>query len=92
MYGAKLDNIVLDLSLKPSPAMTERFNAMFMSLLTNLKTHGVSGTISIAAVKSTTSLTKTSLRQVSYEHHKRPERNLARGGGIDGGGGGDVRG
>jgi len=50
----------------------------------------VSGTISTAPVKSDPSFTETALRQVSDEHHKGPERLLARD--NDGGSGGDARG
>jgi len=89
LYGATLDNIVENLALKPTPATTERFQPMFTSLLTKLKTHHVSGSISAAPVKSDPSLTKAALRQVSDEHHKRPERLLSRGG--DSGSGGNVR-
>ena len=90
LYGATLEDIVENLALKPSPATTERLQSMFTSLLTKLKTHRVSGTIPAAPVKSDPSFTKTALRQVSDEHHKRPERLLARG--SDGSSGGDARG
>ena len=90
LYGATLDEIVENLALKPSPATTERFQPMFTSLLTKLKTHCVSGTISAAPFKSDPSFTKTALREVSDEHHKRPEHLLARG--SDGGSGDDARG
>jgi len=43
----------------------------------------------VCPVKSDTSFTETALRQVSDEHHKHPERLLARGG--DGESGGDAR-
>jgi hypothetical protein len=86
IYGTTLDQIVQDLSLKPSPATTERFDAIFTSLLTKLKTHGVSGALSSAAGKTTPPFAKTALRQVSDEHHKRSERDLARGGGAGRGG------
>jgi len=56
LYGATLDDIVENLALKPSAATTERFQPMFTSLLTKLKTHRVSGTISAAPVKSPTPL------------------------------------
>ena len=82
IYGTTLDQIIQDLALKPSPAITERFDAIFTSLLTKLKTHGVSGTLSSASCKTTHPFAKTALRQVSDEHHKRPERDLARGGGA----------
>jgi len=49
----------------------------------------VSETISAAPVKSDPSFIKSALRRVSDEHHKRPERLLARG--SDGGSGGDAR-
>jgi len=45
LYGATLDDIVEKLALKPSPATTERFQPMFTSLLTKLKTPRVSGTM-----------------------------------------------
>jgi len=90
LYRATLDHIVETLALKPSPTTKERFQTMFTSLLTMLKTHHVSGTISAAPVKSDPSFTKTALRQVSDEHHKRPERLLARG--NDGGSGVNARG
>ena len=92
LYGATLDDIVENLALKPSPATTERFQprAMFTSLLTKLKTYRVSETISAAPVKSCPSFIESALRRVSDEHHKRPERLLARG--SDGGSGGDARG
>ena len=82
IYGTTLDQIVQDLALKPSPATTERFDAIFTSLLTKLKTHGVSGTLSSAAGKTTHPFAKTALRQVTDEHHKRPERDLSRGEGA----------
>ena len=82
IYGTTLDQIFQDLSLKPSPATNERFDVIFTSLLTKLKTHGVSGALSSAAGKTTPPFAKTALRQVSDEHHKRPERDLARGGGA----------
>ena len=44
IYDTTLDQIVQDFALKPSPATTERFDAIFTSLLTKLKTHGVSAT------------------------------------------------
>jgi len=69
-----LDDIIENLALKPSPATTERVQTMFTSLLTQLKTHRVSETISTAPVRSDPSFTETALRQVSDEHHKRPER------------------
>jgi len=90
LYGATLDDIVEKLALKPSPATTERFQPMFTSLLTKLKTPRVSGTIPAAPVKSDPSFTKTTLRQVSDEHHKRPERLLAHG--SDNGSGDNARG
>jgi len=45
-----------------------------------LETHGVSGALSSAAGKTTLPFAKTALCQVSNEHHKRPERDLARSG------------
>jgi len=51
-----------------------------------LKTHGVSGALSSTAGKTTPFFAKTALRQVSDENHKRPERDLARGGGAGRGG------
>ena len=50
----------------------------------------MSGTIPAAPVKSDPCFTKTALRQVSDEHHKRPERLLAHD--SDSGSGGDARG
>jgi len=89
LYGA-IDDIVETQALKPSPVTTERFQPMFTSLLTKLKTHRVSGTICAAPIKSGPPFTKTALRQVSDEYHKRPERLIARG--SDGRSGGDARG
>jgi len=86
LCGATLDDIVENLALEPSPAKTESFQPMFTSLLTKLKAHRVSGTISAAPV----SFNKTAFRHVSNEHNKRPERLLARG--SDGGSGDDARG
>jgi len=77
MYGATLNEIVEDLALKPSPTTTERFEHMNTSLLTKLKTHRVSGTMSAATVKSAPS---DALCQLSNDHHKRRERFLACGG------------
>jgi len=47
-----------------------------------LKTHGVSGALSSVTGKTTHPCAKTALRQVSDKDHKRPERDLARGGGV----------
>jgi len=87
---SNVNDIIENLALMPSPATIERFQPMFTSLLTKLKTHRASGTISAAPVKSIPSFTKTVLRQVSDKHHKHSERMLARDG--DSGGGGDARG
>jgi len=91
LYRPILNDIVENLALKPSPATKERFQPMFTSLLTKLKTYCVSGTISAGPVKSDPSffnllfaklaMVKTGVQSVYYDWRA-----------SDGGSGGDVRG